>query len=90
MRRDGTTGWALWQHSVMRDDEDEPRAYIVHVLDISKRKHAERRLDHQAHHDLRHVCLLGPVAEGSGARRAGKVNPSVPSQALPCAWRAGK
>jgi diguanylate cyclase (GGDEF)-like protein/PAS domain S-box-containing protein len=53
VRRDGTAGWALWQHSrLSRDDEDAADgAFITHVIDISKRKQAERQLDHQAHHD---------------------------------------
>ena len=51
VRRDGTTGWALFQHSVLHDAEGRPGSFITHVLDISKRKHAERQLDHQAHHD---------------------------------------
>jgi diguanylate cyclase (GGDEF)-like protein/PAS domain S-box-containing protein len=52
VRRDGSTGWALWQHAVMTGQDDgRPTAYITHVIDISKRRHAERQLDYQAHHD---------------------------------------
>jgi diguanylate cyclase (GGDEF)-like protein/PAS domain S-box-containing protein len=51
VRRDGSTGWALWQHSVLQDDDGQVASFITHVLDISMRKHAERQLDYQAHHD---------------------------------------
>jgi diguanylate cyclase (GGDEF)-like protein/PAS domain S-box-containing protein len=51
VRRDGTTGWAIFQHSILHAEDGTPTSYITHVLDISKRKHAERQLDHQAHHD---------------------------------------
>ena len=51
VRRDGTSGWALFQHSLLHDEDGRPASFITHVLDISKRKHAERQLDHQAHHD---------------------------------------
>jgi diguanylate cyclase (GGDEF)-like protein/PAS domain S-box-containing protein len=52
VRADGTAGWALWQHAVMAGQDDgRPLAFITHVIDISKRKHAERQLDYQAHHD---------------------------------------
>lgn len=55
VRRDGTAGWALWQHSRLSEDEEDDAgaegAFITHVIDISQRKQAERRLDHQAHHD---------------------------------------
>jgi len=47
---DGTTGWGLWQHSLVRDREGAAAYWICHFLDISKRKGVER-LDHQAHHD---------------------------------------
>jgi diguanylate cyclase (GGDEF)-like protein/PAS domain S-box-containing protein len=49
VRRDGSTGWALFQHSLLEDDAGT--SYITHVLDISARKQAENQLDHQAHHD---------------------------------------
>jgi diguanylate cyclase (GGDEF)-like protein/PAS domain S-box-containing protein len=50
-RRDGTNGWALCHRSLLADDSGDEPTYITHVLDISQRKQAERRLDHQAHHD---------------------------------------
>jgi len=49
--RDGTSGWALCHRSALPAQDGEPATYIAHVIDISKRKHAERQLDHQAHHD---------------------------------------
>jgi diguanylate cyclase (GGDEF)-like protein len=49
--RDGTSGWALCHRSALPTENGETPTYIAHVIDISKRKHAERQLDHQAHHD---------------------------------------
>jgi diguanylate cyclase (GGDEF)-like protein len=49
--RDGTSGWALCHRSELPADAGDEPTYIAHVIDISKRKHAERQLDHQAHHD---------------------------------------
>mgnify|MGYP000144331780 CR=1 FL=1 len=80
VRRDGTTGWALWQHSVLRDTDGHPASFIAHVLDISKRKHAERQLDYQAHHDpvtglpnrtLFHERLDAALAGAEEGRTAG-------------------
>ncbi|HEY3021441.1 MAG TPA: EAL domain-containing protein [Solirubrobacteraceae bacterium] len=51
VRRDGSIGWALWQHSMTRDLEGQPAAYVSHCLDISLRKRAEDALSWQAHHD---------------------------------------
>ena len=50
-RADGSVGWALWQHSLVRDAAGAPAYWVSHVLDISARKGVERELDHQAHHD---------------------------------------
>ena len=50
-RADGSVGWALWQHSLVRDEAGAPAYWVSHVLDISVRKGVERELDHQAHHD---------------------------------------
>src|SRR3954451_22793458 len=50
-RGDGTVGWGLWQHSLVHDLDREPAYWVSHVLDISARKGAERRLDYQAHYD---------------------------------------
>jgi diguanylate cyclase (GGDEF)-like protein/PAS domain S-box-containing protein len=50
-RADGSVGWGLWQHSLVRDRGDEPAYWVSHVLDISARKGVERQLDYQAHHD---------------------------------------
>jgi diguanylate cyclase (GGDEF)-like protein len=50
-RRDGSTGWALWRQSVVRDPTGRPVSQVTHMLDISQRKAVEFQLDHQAHHD---------------------------------------
>jgi diguanylate cyclase (GGDEF)-like protein/PAS domain S-box-containing protein len=50
-RADGSVGWGLWQHSLVRDAEGRPVYWVSHVLDISARKGAERQLDYQAHYD---------------------------------------
>jgi diguanylate cyclase (GGDEF)-like protein/PAS domain S-box-containing protein len=50
-RADGSVGWGLWQHSLVRDAGDAPAYWVSHVLDISARKGVERQLDYQAHHD---------------------------------------
>jgi diguanylate cyclase (GGDEF)-like protein/PAS domain S-box-containing protein len=47
-RADGTTGWCLWQHTFV--DEDEPY-WICQFVDISRRKQAESQLTHRANHD---------------------------------------
>jgi diguanylate cyclase (GGDEF)-like protein/PAS domain S-box-containing protein len=51
VRRDGSIGWALWQHSLISDHDGRPASYVSHCLDISKRKTAEQELSWQAHHD---------------------------------------
>ena len=50
-RADGSVGWGLWQHSLVRDAGHAPAYWVTHVLDISARKGVERQLDYQAHHD---------------------------------------
>jgi diguanylate cyclase (GGDEF)-like protein/PAS domain S-box-containing protein len=50
-RADGSTGWALWQHSLTRDHDGAPACFVSHCLDISQRKRAEDELSWQAHHD---------------------------------------
>jgi diguanylate cyclase (GGDEF)-like protein len=50
VRRDGSTGWALLQHSLLGANESGSY-YVTHFLDISKRKDIESQLDYQAHHD---------------------------------------
>ncbi|HWK25363.1 MAG TPA: EAL domain-containing protein [Solirubrobacter sp.] len=47
IRADGSLGWMVWRHSLARD----PDHYISHGVDITARKQAAERLDHQAHHD---------------------------------------
>jgi diguanylate cyclase (GGDEF)-like protein/PAS domain S-box-containing protein len=51
LRDDGSVGWGLWQHSLVRDRDGAPAYWVCHFLDISKRKGVERQLDYQAHHD---------------------------------------
>jgi diguanylate cyclase (GGDEF)-like protein/PAS domain S-box-containing protein len=51
VRADGSVGWGLWQHSLVRDRGDAPAYWVSHVLDISARKGVEKQLDYQAHHD---------------------------------------
>jgi diguanylate cyclase (GGDEF)-like protein/PAS domain S-box-containing protein len=51
VRADGSIGWGLWQHSLVRDRGDAPAYWVSHVLDISARKGVESQLDYQAHHD---------------------------------------
>jgi diguanylate cyclase (GGDEF)-like protein/PAS domain S-box-containing protein len=51
VRRDGTTGWALWQRSPLQDRRGRPLGYIAHSVDISDRKGAERELRWNAEHD---------------------------------------
>jgi diguanylate cyclase (GGDEF)-like protein/PAS domain S-box-containing protein len=48
-RADGSTGWCLWQPSLV-DDGDETY-WVCQFLDVTRRKHAESELSHQAHHD---------------------------------------
>jgi diguanylate cyclase (GGDEF)-like protein len=50
-RSDGSTGWALWRQSAVRDGDGFPVSHVTHMLDISGRKAVESQLDHQAHHD---------------------------------------
>ena len=74
MRRDGSVGWALWQHSMTRDLDGRPAAYVSHCLDISLRKRAEDQLSWQAHHDpltgLPNRKLFVERLEGALERRA--------------------
>jgi diguanylate cyclase (GGDEF)-like protein/PAS domain S-box-containing protein len=51
VRADGGVGWALWQHSLVRDHDGTPAYWVCHMRDISKRKRAERELEYRAHHD---------------------------------------
>jgi diguanylate cyclase (GGDEF)-like protein/PAS domain S-box-containing protein len=44
--RDGEVVWALWQSSPV-----DARTWVVHILDVTKRKSAEDELSWQAHHD---------------------------------------
>ncbi len=50
-RQDGTTGWGLWHHSILRDPDGEANAFISHCVDVTKRRIAERALEWQANHD---------------------------------------
>jgi diguanylate cyclase (GGDEF)-like protein/PAS domain S-box-containing protein len=51
VRRDGSTGWALWQRSPLLDRRARALGYIAHSVDISARKVAERELRWNAEHD---------------------------------------
>ena len=51
VRADGSLGWILWRHSLIRDDNGRPDHYISQGVDITARKRDAERLDHQAHHD---------------------------------------
>src|SRR3954471_15400702 len=51
VRADGTLGWFVWRHSLIRDGQGHPDHYISQGVDITARKHDAERLDHQAHHD---------------------------------------
>src|SRR5207249_690825 len=44
LRRDGSVGWALWQHSMTRDLDGRPAAYVSHCLDISLLEAVAERL----------------------------------------------
>ena len=50
-RQDGTTGWGLWHHSILRDPDGQANAFISHCVDVTKRRIAERALEWQANHD---------------------------------------
>jgi PAS domain S-box-containing protein len=51
VRADGSIGWILWRHSLIRDAEGQPDHYISQGVDITSRRRDAERLDHQAHHD---------------------------------------
>ena len=51
VRADGSIGWILWRHSLIRDADGRPDHYISQGVDITARKRDAERLDHQAHHD---------------------------------------
>jgi diguanylate cyclase (GGDEF)-like protein/PAS domain S-box-containing protein len=48
-RADGSTGWCLFQHS--RVEEEDEECYVCQFVDVTRRKRAESELRHQAHHD---------------------------------------
>jgi PAS domain S-box-containing protein len=48
LRADGSSGWCLFQHSRVHDDEG---VFVCQFLDVTRRKRAESELRHQAHHD---------------------------------------
>jgi diguanylate cyclase (GGDEF)-like protein/PAS domain S-box-containing protein len=51
VRADGSFGWILWRHSLVRDAGGRPDHYVSQGVDITARKRDAERLDHQAHHD---------------------------------------
>jgi diguanylate cyclase (GGDEF)-like protein/PAS domain S-box-containing protein len=46
---DGSTGWCLFQHSPA--DEEDAGSYVCQFVDLTRRKHAESELRHQAYYD---------------------------------------
>jgi len=51
VRADGSIGWFLWRHSLIRDAVGQPDHWVFQGIDITARKRDAERLDHQAHHD---------------------------------------
>ena len=51
VRADGSIGWFLWRHSLIRDAAGQPDHWVSQGVDITARKRDAERLDHQAHHD---------------------------------------
>jgi diguanylate cyclase (GGDEF)-like protein len=51
VRADGSIGWFVWRHSLIRDAAGSPDHFISQGVDITARKQDAERLDHQAHHD---------------------------------------
>ena len=51
VRADGSIGWILWRHSLIRDAAGRPDHYISQGVDITARRRDAERLDHQALHD---------------------------------------
>jgi diguanylate cyclase (GGDEF)-like protein/PAS domain S-box-containing protein len=51
VRADGSIGWFLWRHSLIRDPAGQPDHWVFQGVDITARKRDAERLDHQAHHD---------------------------------------
>jgi diguanylate cyclase (GGDEF)-like protein/PAS domain S-box-containing protein len=48
-RADGSAGWCLFQHSRVEGEDEEN--YVCQFVDVTRRKHAESELRHQAEHD---------------------------------------
>jgi diguanylate cyclase (GGDEF)-like protein/PAS domain S-box-containing protein len=51
LHADGHTVWALVNASLLRDEDGEPSAYSVHILDTTSRHEYEQQLKHRALHD---------------------------------------
>jgi diguanylate cyclase (GGDEF)-like protein/PAS domain S-box-containing protein len=51
MHRDGHPVWALISAAPLADGDGEQTLAVTHVMDISDRKHSERKLQHLADHD---------------------------------------
>jgi len=73
IRADGSVGWIVWRHSLIRGADGRPDHYISQGVDITARKQAAERLDHQAHHDpltgLPNRALFDRVLEEALERR---------------------
>jgi len=60
VRKDGTTFWADVSVTVMRDDEQKPVHFITTVIDISKRREAEKRLGALS---VRQLAMLAAIPD---------------------------
>jgi diguanylate cyclase (GGDEF)-like protein/PAS domain S-box-containing protein len=51
LHAEGHEVWGLLNGSLVQDEKDEPLYFIGQIQDITERKRAEERLEHQAFHD---------------------------------------
>ncbi len=51
IRKDGTSGWALWRHALMPGTDETPAFWVTHCIDITERRTAEEAVAWQAGHD---------------------------------------
>lgn len=73
VRADGSTAWILLSRSVLRDDDDRPREYVLQAVDITDRKRSEDELQ-------RFSAVLAHAVDGiarlDGGGRYVDVNPA--------------